>query len=102
MTTIYFVKDGKKPNGERLTRNNEISMDAAIKHLSQVGLKHCDNPPTFNPEIIASDFAPYRYVVLKVEENETNPPFKKPGYYYIPSLTPAECQKIFNLSGPME
>ncbi len=100
MATIHFVKNGKKANGERITRSVGVSMEIATKSLSTYETKHSEKPPTINPEVAASDFAPYRHVVLEVDQGDTNSSFPKQGYYFIVGLDAFECQSIFGLSGP--
>jgi hypothetical protein len=101
VATIHFVKDGKKSNGERLTRSTDVHIDAATKHLGRFSSRHTEKPPTLNPEVLASDFAPYKHVVLEAKQDETNTSFPKAGFYYIVGLDPAECQRLLGLSGPM-
>jgi len=63
-------------------------------------MKHTDEPPTINHEQVASDFGPYRHVVLEVAEGDTNALFAKPGYYYVIGLSPEECERLLGLGGP--
>jgi len=93
MATLFFVKDGKRRNGDRLTRSVEIEIDEAVRALGAREQKYFKTPPTINPEIVANDFADYRYVVLEVTEAEARPPFGKAGYYWFIGLSPATCEE---------
>lgn len=93
MATIHFVKDGVRENGESITKDVDVPIDWAAKHLAQsVGKRH-DAPPPFNPNRRASDYADYEHVVLEVSESEACPSFPSPGYYHI-GLSPGECLRL--------
>jgi hypothetical protein len=100
MATIHFVKDGKKGNGERITRSDDIAIDVATKALGRFETRRTDQPPTINPNVTASDFAPYKHVVLEVGKGEANSSFPEQGYYYIIGLDASECQRMVGLTGP--
>ncbi len=100
MTTIHFVKDGKKANGERITRSIDVSIGVATKILGSYETRRSDQPPTVNPEVTASEFAPYKHVVLEIGEGETNSSFSAQGYYFVIGLDASECQRLLGESGP--
>ncbi|MEP6907106.1 MAG: hypothetical protein ABI858_03875 [Pseudoxanthomonas sp.] len=102
MATIFFLKDGKKANGDRLTRHFEIQMDSATQHLAKYNNRFKERPPTINGDILANDFAPYKHVLLEVDQSETNTSFPKAGFYYLIGLTPRECQNFFSDPGSLE
>ena len=101
MATVHFVKEGKKASGERITRSADVSLDIAIEYLKRFETRHSDMPPTINPDVAASDFAPYRYVVLEVNDGEVTSSFPQKGYYYIVGADPTECQRALGLSGTL-
>lgn len=100
MATIHLVKDGKRGDGTRLTHSVSISMADAIAQFGTFGTKYSAQPPTINPETPASDFAPYKHVVLEVEGADAKEPFATPGYYYIIGAAPADCQRLLGISAP--
>lgn len=100
MATVHFVKDGKRPNGERITKSADVSASDAAQKLGRFDSRYTETPPTINPAVQASDWADYKHVVLEIEQGESAPPFSKPGYYYIIGLTPAECQRLLDVSAP--
>ena len=101
MATIHLVKNGKKANGDRITRSEEMPMDLAMKKLSGYQMRYSERPPTINSEVVASDFAPFKHVVIEVGETETNHIYTKHGYYVVVGLDASECQQLFGLSGSL-
>ena len=57
MATDHFVKDGKRPNGVRITRSVDVPINLAMDQLGKFGRRHGDTAPTINPEVQASDWA---------------------------------------------
>lgn len=100
MATVHFVKDGKLPNGERVTKSAAVSAATAADKIGHFDSRYTESPPTINPEVHTSDWAEYKHVVLEIEQGDSAPPFSKPGYYYMPGLTPAECKRLLSVSAP--
>jgi hypothetical protein len=100
MVIIHFVKDGKKANGERMTKSHYVSIHAITKHLGQFSTRYTVRAPTFNFEEEASDFLPYKHVVVEVEARNVNPSFPKPGFYYVVGLAPSKCRRLLGISAP--
>lgn len=101
MATVHFVKDGKRPNGDRITTSAEVSASLAAEKLGGFDSRYAATAPTINPEIQASDYAEFKHVVLEIEQGESAPPFSKPGYYYIVGLTATECKRLLDLPAPL-
>lgn len=101
MAAIHFVKDGKRPNGERITRSIQVCLNVVTDHLNGFEFQYTTTPPTFKPMVNASNFAPYKYVVLEVGEGESNPSFPDQGYYYLVGVNPEECQDLVGIAGPL-
>jgi hypothetical protein len=97
MAVIHFVKDGKKPDGTRLTKSFDVEFESADKALGSFESRRTSVPPTINPEVAASDYAAYRHVVLETEADEKSLKFPSPGFYYIIGISPDECQRTLNL-----
>jgi hypothetical protein len=100
VATVHFVKDGKRPNGERITKSADVSAATAAEKIGRFDFHYTETPPTINPEVRASDWAEYKHVVLEIAQGESAPPFSKPGFYYIADFTPAECQRLLDISAP--
>lgn len=103
MSRIHFVKEGKTPNNERLTSTyDDVPFNVVKLHLGNCAYKYSGEPPTINPEVIASHLAEHKFVVLEVEEKEAGlMPFQEPGYYWLVGLSPSECQTLLGLNGPL-
>ena len=97
MAIIHFLKDGKLPNGDRLTLSVNVSWDDAVRKLGGFESKYTKCPPTINPCVKASNWSDYKYVVFEVENGEGEPPFKKSGYYYLIGVSPSECQRLLDI-----
>lgn len=93
MAYLHLLKEGRRPNGDRITRTSDLTMDEAIAAFGACGHKHTQLAPTINPEVRAHDFAEYRFGVLEAEADETRAPFEKPGYYYLVGLSPPAAQE---------
>jgi hypothetical protein len=100
MATVHFVKDGKLANGERVTKSVDVPATLAAERLVGFDTRHTKTAPTINPEGTPSDWAPYKHVVLEIEQGEETSHFSEPGYYYLIGLTPAECQNLLGVSAP--
>lgn len=100
MATVHFVKEGKLPNGERVTMSSDVSASGAAKRIVGFDFRYTETPPTINPELRPSEWTEYKHVVLEIKEGESVPPFSKPGYYYIIGLTPAECKRLLDVLAP--
>jgi hypothetical protein len=99
MTTIHFVKDGKRPNGDRVTKSHDVPFPLIQHHLLGYVFEYFSSPPTINPEVHTSDFAEYRHVVIEVSESDAGKtPFAKTGYYYVTGLSPAKCCELLGIS----
>ncbi|MFQ6311835.1 hypothetical protein [Lysobacter capsici] len=100
MATVHFVKDGKRSNGERVTKSAVVSAANAADKIGRFDFRYSEIPPTINAEVQTSDWAEYKHVVLEIAQGESAPPFSKPGYYYIVGVTPAECKRLLDISDP--
>lgn len=100
MAIVHFVKDGKRSNGDRVTKSVDVSATTAAEGIGHFDSRYTETPPTINPEVQTSDWAEYKHVVLEIEQGESAPPFSKPGYYYMVGLTPAECKRLLDVSAP--
>lgn len=96
MAEIYFVKDGK--GDEHTSSAHVIDIAVATKALRDSSTEYREQGPTFNGEKSASAFAPYRYVVLRVNAQETNDLFAQAGYYWIVGLKPDDCRDKLGLT----
>lgn len=97
MTTIHFVKDGKRANGDRITTSFSMPLAIISEILGGYETKHSSTSPTICPEVVASDFAPYKHVVVEIGQGDTNSTFPKVGYYVVLGLNPSEARHLFAL-----
>ncbi len=49
MATLFFAKDGKRPNGDRLTRSIDVGIADAVRVFGARGFRFTETPPTINP-----------------------------------------------------
>lgn len=97
MAEVFWVKDGP-PGNHRMSRAHHVPMDRLVKALVPYAKKYHDTPPTFNGDGAAKSSADgYRYVVVKVPDEEVNTTFPDEGYYHVPELEPEECRRLLHL-----
>jgi hypothetical protein len=96
VATVHFVKDGKRANGDRITRSVDVPAVVAAKKLGHREVRYTATPPTINPDVRASDWTDYKHVIPEIGSGEETPPFSKPGYYYIIGLAPAEYERLID------
>ncbi len=92
MPTIYYMKDRPLPNSER---GRKIDLNEILNKFRYANIKYlCESHPKFNEET-PSQYP--KYVVVKVEENETkNDIFNKVGYYFLTDVSPEDAEhKLF-------
>ncbi len=87
MPRLHVVKEGRKPDGSRVTKTFDIASTQASYFRNREHL-FSDEPPTINGHVVTSDFAPYKFVVLEVGAGERNAEFSKTGFYYYVGLVP--------------
>ena len=96
MPTIHLLKEGLKENGEHLTWSVEASSEEVENHFSQVNKLFSKDPPTVNPDTVASEWAEYRHIVVEVEGDEPSDSFPDPGYYLLKNVSPREYRNVFS------
>ncbi len=97
MAEVYWFKDGTPANGH-MSRGHHVAMDRLVEALVPFEKKYYDVPPTFNRQQgPASRSRPYRYVLVKVPDEEVNATFPDEGYYHVPQLEPEECRRLLRL-----
>jgi len=100
VATVHLVKDGRRSNGDRITKSVDLSTSVVAERLGHFENRRTEKPPTINPDVAASDWAEYKHVVVEICAGDEAPQFSAPGYYYIIGLAPAECARILGVSFP--
>lgn len=92
MPTVYFVKDGPRPDNSG--PGFPISMPDLEARVRGQEVKYLGIvPPQFNPDQ-PSRFAT-KHVVIEVEPTEaTGAVFKRQGFYLLPQLKPKEASQL--------
>ena len=97
MADIFWFKDGK-PSDTHMSRAHHVPMDRVLEALTPFEKRYYDVPPTFNEQAgPAPASEPYRYVLVKVPEEETNSTFPDEGYYHVPQLEPRELRRLLRM-----
>ena len=94
------MKDGTVSD-HRATPHQRVPMEKLLEKLVPFEKRYSDTPPDFNPAHgPAAPDEPYRHVVVKVGEVETDTVFPDEGYYHIVNLEPEECAAILGVASP--
>ncbi|HET9652008.1 MAG TPA: hypothetical protein VFP36_07450, partial [Usitatibacter sp.] len=93
-----WVKDGP-PGNHRMSRAHHVPMDRLVEALVPYAKKYHDTPPTFSGDGGKPTAGGYRYVVVKVPDEEVNSTVPDEGYYHVRELEPEECRRLLNLPG---
>jgi hypothetical protein len=95
MANVYFVKDG---TGNHTDRGRNVPVDLVRASLAEHANTYTRNGPAINPrQGQAKVTAPYKYVVVEIDTEETCRPFPHAGYYHIHDLSPQQCQALLDL-----
>jgi len=95
---VFFVKDGH--GDEKTSRGYDVPIASAVNALRPFEFKYFPSGPTFNPEVPAGGFSPFRYVVIEVLAGEVGGPFPKAGFYLVADLSPARCGELLGIVPP--
>ena len=98
MATLFFAREGL--GRDRATSVLEIPLADFLVHFDGLPTKFFSGPPEINPDSTPSPYSAYTLVVLEVENNETEPGYLKPGFYYFPSLRPSDCAQTLGIEMP--
>lgn len=94
MAEVMWLKDGT-PSDHHMSRAHHVPMDALLAALSPFETRYFDVPPAFNKQQgPAPKSAPYRYVIVKVPDEEVNGTFPEEGYYHVVQLEPQEMRRL--------
>lgn len=97
MATAYFVREG---TGERATdAGREVSLTAITYSFKNAKLKWFPDAPTFGSKEPANAFSHYIYVVVHVNNDETNGLFNKAGYWLLRDITPSNFENYYTEHG---
>ena len=96
MPAVLFARDGK--GDKHISRPHPVDMATAFEKISQFPVQQFStSAPTINGHLPFSPDSPWKHVILKIEENETNQRFDKAGYYLIGGLQPGVCAGWFGI-----
>jgi hypothetical protein len=98
MAELYFLRDG---NGEdRYEAQGDFSLESVGEKLR--GYK--GEPSIDMPTILLNDenkpanpFADWRFVFIRISEDEKNKDFDKAGYYWLRDLMPESARRLVGL-----
>ena len=97
MAEVFWFKDGT-PSDHHMSRPHHVPMDRLVDALVPFAKRYYDVPPNFNRnDGPAASKAPYRYVLVKVPDEEVNTTFPDEGYYHVPELEPEEARRLLRL-----
>ncbi len=95
MAEVFFTKDGTT-SASRRSDARRVPIETLTEKLTPFEKRYFDDPPDLNPGAgPAPAGAPFRHVLVKIEESEINAVFPDAGYYVIRELAPEEFQKLF-------
>lgn len=95
MAEVFLQKDGT-PADERTSAHHRVAIEALVEKLTPFEKRYYDAPPDLNPAhgpAAARD--PFRHVVVRIHNLDTNDVFPDEGWYHIPHLTPEDCRALF-------
>jgi len=94
MASIYYVKDGPRPDNSGagvILENNKVISAFGGYPLRYLG----KTPPEFNVDKYNSNIiSAARHVVVEIVDNKLSPPFNEAGYYLVKGLSPDDASKI--------
>ena len=97
MAEVFWFKDGK-PSAHHMSRAHHVPMDRLVDAVVPFAKQYYDAPPTFNTQQgPASASEPYRYVLVKVPDEEVNSTFPDEGYYHLPQVEPEDLRRLLRL-----
>lgn len=98
MAEVFWLRDGK-PSDHHMSRAHHVPMNRLLEVLTPFEKRYYDVPPSFNAhDGPASSSAPYRYVLVKVPEEEVNSTFPDEGYYHVTHVEPEDLRRLLRLS----
>src|SRR5947209_5881893 len=94
MAQVMWLKDGA-PSSHHMSRAHAVSMDRLLTAVTPFATQYYDVPPTFNAQQgPASKAGPFRYVLVKVGDEEVNGTFPDEGYYHVIHVEPQEMRRL--------
>ena len=96
MATVYFVREGLG----KADRDKEVSIITGQQASSLFGKyktqydKDDINITVVTPPQPVNPVSEFRFVVLKIDEEDLSPKFPEVGLYFIKDLTPTECYQM--------
>jgi hypothetical protein len=94
MANVWFARDGKTPNS-----GGPFAVMPLAECAEKLGLtvqdyvKPLSDTPKFNIDSRLGEYTPYRHVVVEVAEKEAKATGWKPGFYYLPDLSPTQVER---------
>jgi len=97
MADLFWIKDGGPSDWHHGPRHR-VAMDRLVDALVPFEKRYFDAPPTFNlAQGPATKDAPFRYVIVRVPDEEVNTTFPDEGYYHVRELEPEEARRLLRL-----
>lgn len=94
MPTMWFAKDGPRPQSQRVPgipiTSAEVQVVVGAREAKFVGTE----PPSVNPEQPSHSL---KNVVLEIEEiSDVSSLLPKVGFYFVVGLAPSEAERLLN------
>ncbi|HYC38542.1 MAG TPA: hypothetical protein VEC19_19100 [Usitatibacter sp.] len=95
MADVYAIKDGTP---HLASAPHRFPIETVAAKLTPFEKRYFDAPPDINPAHgPSSRDAPFRHVIVKVGDTETNAVFPDEGWYHVPHLTAEDCEALFGV-----
>src|SRR4051812_37627679 len=94
MASVWFAKDGKNPTrGDPFAVLPLADCEKALGLAAKDYITPLSKTPRFNLDSQLGDYTPARHVVVEVDANEAQAMGWKPGFYYLPDLSPTQVER---------
>ena len=98
MAILFFSRTGT--DAERADQGRAVPIATVIRSLGKHDSRFQQEPPIVNGDEKPSQYSAYTQTVIQVDHAEVCQEFPKAGYYWFPSVRPAECLVLLGLAEP--
>lgn len=94
MASVWFAKDGNNPTrGEPFRVVPLAECETTLGLTARNYITPLSKAPRFSPDSRLGAYTRPRHVVVEVDEKEAQANGWKPGFYYLPELSPALVER---------